>query len=220
MRTAIVGAVIAALAGCGSYSTYKTTRIARAGHNEWLFGAQIAGVRAVDPPGDARGAIAPMPEVALGWRRGFRGRYELQANGTLFALKQLQTGSIEVAGKVRILEHGRWSLAAGLGVGYRLAGSSGAIVEGMFVSAPVIGGVELGRHQLVLSVVGGYQRWYSSGATPVDIPFIGQSLGFVWQVGKNWALLPEIGAAWTPKENFMSETSQLFHVGIAAMWTH
>jgi hypothetical protein len=219
MRALIV-VVAVLLAGCGSYSTFKTTRIARPGHNEWLFGAQVAGIRAIDPPGDARGAIAPMPELALGWRRGLLDRYELQVNGTLFALKQGQTGSLELAGKARLLQRGRWSLAAGAGVGYRLAGSSGAVVEGVFGSVPVIGGVELGRHQLVLSVVGGYQRWYSSGATPVDVPFVGNSLGFVWQVGKNWALLPEVGAAWTPKDNFMSESSRLFHAGLAAMWTH
>jgi hypothetical protein len=220
MRAVILALAAATVTACGSYSTFKTTRIARPGHNEWLFGAQIAGIRAIDPPGDARGAIAPMPEVALGWRRGVRERYEVQVNGTIFALKQGQTASLEVAGKARILQRGRWSLATGAGIGYRLAGSSGAVVEGVFGSLPLIGGVELGRHQLVLSVVGGYQRWYSSGATPVGVPFIGQSLGFVWQVGKNWALLPEVGAAWTPKQNFMSETSQLFHLGLAAMWTH
>lgn len=212
--------ILLVVAGCGSYSTFKTTRIAPVGHNQWLFGAQVAGIRAVDPPGDSRGAIAPMPEVALGWRRGLTSRYEVQVNGTIFALKQGQTGSLELAGKARIGSRGRWSLAAGGAAGYRLAGSSGAVVEGVFASVPVIGAVDLGRHQLVLSIVGGYQRWYSSGATPVDIPFVGDTLGFVWQVGKHWAVLPEVGVAWTPKTNFMSDQSQLFHAGVAAVWTH
>jgi hypothetical protein len=89
----------------------------------------------------------------------------------------------------------------------------------VFASAPVIGGVELGRHQLVVSVTGGIQRWYSSGAGRVDVPFVGESIGFLWQVSERWALLPEVGAAWTPAPNFMTEDSRLFHVGIAALWT-
>jgi hypothetical protein len=119
----------------------------------------------------------------------------------------------------RAIERGRWSLAAGAAAGYRIAESGGAIIEGVHASAPLIGGVELGRHQLVVSLTGGFQRWYSSGARRVDVPFVGESIGFLWQVSERWALLPEAGAAWTPAPNFMTETSRLFHVGIAALWT-
>jgi hypothetical protein len=41
----------------------------------------------------------------------------------------------------------------------------------------------------------------------------------LWQVGKHWAVLPEVGTAWTPTPNFMLTDSRLFHVGIAAVWT-
>ena len=204
---------VLALVGCGSSSTYRTTRIVPAGRTEWLFGAQASG--AIAPGAGA----APLPEIALGARRGLTERIEVQANGTMLPLKQLRTGSLELAGKLRLIEHGRWSLAAGAGVGYRIAESGGAIIEGVYASAPVIGGVELGRHQLVVSVTGGFQRWYSSGAGRVDVPFVGESIGFLWQVSERWALLPEAGAAWTPAPNFMTETSRLFHVGIAALWT-
>ena len=199
--------------GCGSYSTYRTTKIAAAGHTEWVFGAQASGVSA---PGVG---AAPLPEVALGARRGVRARYELQANGTLLALRQGKTGSLELAGKMKLGQTGRWSLAVGAAAGYRISESGGAIIEGAFVSAPVIGGVDLGAHQLVFSVTGGYQRWYSSGARPVEVPFIGDSLGFRWQVSRAWALLPEVGVAYTPTGNFMTDDSRLFHVGIAALWT-
>jgi hypothetical protein len=157
--------------------------------------------------------------LAIAARRGFAERYELQANATLLPIRQLTTGSLELAGKLRLASHGRWSLAVGAGAGYRLAGSGGAFVEGVYASAPIIGGVELGRHQLVVSITGGFQRWYSSGAGIVDVPFIGDSLGFVWQLTERWALLPEIGSAWTPTANFMTETSRLFHAGIAVVWT-
>ena len=202
-----------AIAGCGSYSTYRTTRIAPPGKTEWIAGLQAAGAIA---PGEGG---APLPEIAIAARRGLSERAEVQLNGTVLPIKQLATGSLEVAGKARLFESGRWSLAAGAAAGYRIAESGGAIIEGYQVSAPLILGVELGRHQLVYSVAVGYQRYFSSGARPVGIPFLGNSLGFLWQLGKNVALLPEAGLAKTPTENFMTETSQLFHVGIAVLWT-
>jgi hypothetical protein len=170
-------------------------------------------------PGRSRQAPGePLPELAIAGRRGVRS-LEVQVNGTMLPIKQLRTGSLELAGKLRLIEHGRWSLAAGAGAGYRIAESGGASIEGVYASAPVIGGVELGRHQLVVSVTGGFQRWYSSGARRVDVPFVGESIGFLWQVSERWALLPEAGAAWTPAPNFMTASSRLFHVGIAALWT-
>jgi hypothetical protein len=177
-----------------------------------LAAAQVAGARAPD------GAGAPLPELALAARRGVGYRYEVQANGTLLALKQARTGSLELGGKMRVLAEGRWSLAIGAAAGYRIAESGGAIIEGAFASAPVIGGIELGRHQLVVSVTGGYQRWYSSGARPVAVPFVGESLGFVWQLSQRWALLPEVGTAYTPVKNMMTDDSRLFHAGVAVLW--
>jgi len=200
------------IAACGSYSTYRTTRLASTSKTELLFGAQVAGARAPD------GGGAPLPELALAARRGVGDRYEVQANGTLLALAQGRTGSLELGGKMRVLALGRWSLAVGAAAGYRIGESGGAIVEGAFVSAPVIGGIELGRHQLVLSVNGGYQRWYSSGARPVDVPFVGESIGFLWQIKHRWALLPEVGSAYTPVKNLMTDDSRLFHVGVAVIW--
>lgn len=205
-------AAMCPLAACGSYSTYRTTRLASTSKTELLFGAQLAGIRVPD------GAGAPLPELAVAARRGVGDRYEVQANGTLLPLAQGRTGSLELGGKMRVFSEGRWSLAVGAAAGYRIAESGGAIIEGAFASAPVIGGIDLGRHQLVLSLAGGYQRWYSSGARPVDVPFVGESVGFLWQLSKRWALLPEVGTAYTPVKNLMTDDSRLFHVGIAAMW--
>jgi hypothetical protein len=205
--------VIALLAGCGSYSTYRTTRIVKPGKTDFLFGAQASGAMAVD------GAVAPLPEFAIAARRAVHEKIEVQANGTMLPIKQLRTGSIELAGKARVFEHGRWSIAVGAAVGYRLAESGGAIVEGVHVAAPIIGGVDLGRHQLVWSIVGGYQKWYSSGAHPVEVPFIGDSLGFVWQINDRWALFPEAGLAYTPTRNFMTDETRLFHFGLAVVYS-
>lgn len=213
--------VLLCLVGCGSYSTYRTTRIPEPGKTQWLFAAQASGAIAegTSEQGNDEHRVAPLPEFAVSARRAVHERVEVQANATVFPIKQAPTGSLELAGKVRIGSYGRWSLAAGAGAGYRLAESGGAIIEGATVSAPIIGGVDLGRHQLVVSIVGGYQRWYSSGARPVSVPFLGDSIGFLWQIGRHWALLPEAGTAWTTTRNFMTEDSRLFHIGVAALWT-
>lgn len=205
--------ILVALAGCGSFSTYRTTRIAKPGKTDWLFGAQAAGAISTD------GKIAPLPEFAVAARRAVHERVEVQANGTTLPIRQFRTGSFELAGKARVLEHGRWSLAVGAAAGYRIAESGGAIIEGVHGAVPVIFGVDLGRHQLVYSVVGGYQKWYSSGASPVEIPFISNSIGFLWQINDRWALLPEAGNGWTPTRNFMTEDTRLFHLGIAVMYS-
>ena len=212
--------LVLALAACGAGSTYRTTRLAPAGHTEWLFGAQVSGAGTVGvDEGGGKGGVAPLPEVAVAARRGLDERFEAQLNATLLPTAVAQTGSLELAGKARLWESGRWSFAAGAGAGYRLTNVGGAKIEDVYLSAPAILGIELGRHQLVLSIDGGYHRLYSSGASPVNVPFIGEAIGFRWQIGKRWALLPEIGGAWTPASNFMTEDSRLFHLGVAALWT-
>ena len=213
--------LLTALAACGTTSAYRNTRVSTPGHTQWLFGAQVSGARAagIDESGRETDGAAPLPELALSVRRGLDERFEAQANATMLPTKFGQTGSLELAGKYRVGQRGRYSLAVGGAAGYRLSHVSGAVVEDVYGSIPVIGGIDFGRHQLVLSAVGGYHRLYASGAQPVDLPFLGSSIGFLWQLSKRFALLPEAGSAWTPAKNFMSDDSRLFHVGLALLWT-
>lgn len=200
---------------CGSYTTHRTTRITPADRTQWMFGAQVAG--AALEQGE-QGA-APIPEFSGSVRRAVHEDVEVQVNATLLPIKQAPTGSLEVAGKLRIGQRGRYSLAVGAGAGYRIAESGGAIIEGAFISAPLIAGIDLGRHQLVFAIDGGYQRWYSSGAKPVSVPFVGDSIGFLWRINQAWSLHPEIGVGWSPTRNFMTDNSRLFHFGVAASVT-
>ena len=79
---------------------------------------------------------------------------------------------------------------------------------------PLIGGVDLGRHQLVFSIDGGYQRLVlercAAGRRAVHRRLDRLSAG---RSASRWALLPEVGARYTPTRNFMTEDSRLFHVG-------
>ena len=89
-------ALLVLLAACGSYSTYKTTRIAPTDRTQWLFAAQASGTIFPD-----NGGGAPLPEAAIGVRRGLTDRIEIQATGTLLPISALETGSLELAGKLR-----------------------------------------------------------------------------------------------------------------------
>jgi hypothetical protein len=211
---ALAAALVVAASGCASYTTFKTAETLAPGRSQLLVAAQLQGAGTTD------GVAAPMPELAVGLRRGMAERLELDATATLLPLgRALTVGSAEVAAKRLMWTSGdeRWSLALGAGVGYRVTTSSDAVFEAVHASLPVSVGLALGRHQLVVSPTVGAQRWYSSGARPVDLPFAGASLGFRWQLGKRVALLPELTWAETSAKNFMTDTSRLFHLGVAVL---
>ncbi|MCE9577091.1 MAG: hypothetical protein K8W52_28345 [Deltaproteobacteria bacterium] len=211
-RAALI--VVAALAaGCGAYTSYKQTRLTPRGHTDYLFAAELQGA-STGMDG------APMPEIAVGARRRVHDRIDVGATGTILPLGEaITSASAEVSGKLALGRHGRWSAALGTGVGYRVTTSSGAVFEGVHAAVPVILGVDLGRHQLVLSPTVGYERLWSSGARPVSLPFAGYSLGFRWQLARRWALLPEATVGYTPARNYRTDSSQLFQVGLAVLFT-
>lgn len=205
---------LVALTGCGAYTSYKHTRLAPAGTTDWLFATQFSGA------GTGTSDNAPMPELAAGARRRIHERADAGLTATFLPLgPAFSTFSLEASGKAFLGRRGRWSAAVGAGTGYRITYSSGATIEGVHIAVPLILAADLGRHQLVWSPTAGYERYWSTGARPVDVPFAGWSLGFRWQLGRRWALLPEGTVGYTPARNFMTEDSRLFHVGVAALFT-
>ena len=129
--------------------------------------------------------------------------------------RSLTAGSLEVAAKTSLWRHGRYQLAISGAVGYRIAVTSGAAFETVYAGVPLIGGVKLGNHLLVLSPLCSYQRIYASGARPVALPAAGVSVGAVLRLSQRWDLMPEVMWSGSPTRNFMSGTSELFHAGIA-----
>jgi hypothetical protein len=211
---ALVLVLVATLAGCGAYTSYKHTRLAPAGKTDWIVATQLSGA------GTGTSDNAPLPELAAGARRRVHARVDAGVTATFLPLgPAFSTFSAEASGKALLGRHGRWSAAIAAGAGYRITYSSGATIEGVHVAAPLILAVDLGRHQLVYSPTAGYQRVYSTGARPVDVPFAGWSLGFRWQLNRRWALLPEGTVGYTPARNFMTEDSRLFHAGVALLLT-
>jgi hypothetical protein len=210
--TRLVVLIVLLVSGCGAYTSYKHTRLAPAGKTDWIFATQLSGA------GTGTSDNAPLPELAAGARRRVHDRIDAGLTTTFLPLgPAFSTFSAEASGKAFLGRRGRWSAAVGAGAGYRITYSSGAILEGVHVAAPLILAADLGRHQLVYSPTAGYQRVWSTGARPVDVPFAGWSLGFRWQLNRRWALLPEGTVGYTPARNFMTDDSRLFHVGVALL---
>src|SRR5207237_9568981 len=71
---------VAVLAGCGSYSTYKTTGIVPPSETQWLFGLQVAGAGTAGAAQEASTASKnlPLPELARAVRHALDERFELQ----------------------------------------------------------------------------------------------------------------------------------------------
>jgi hypothetical protein len=214
MRALLLSIALVWAAGCASYTTFKVARTLPPGRSELVVATQLQGAATTD------GRAAPIPELVVGVRRGVAPRLELGGTATLLPLgAYITAASVEGSAKRQLWDSasGRWSLAVGAGLAYRFTRSSDAVFEAVHAAMPLMLGLNLGRHQLVLSPAVGVQRWYGTGARPVTLPFAGASLGFVWQVSRRVALLPEATWADTPARNFMTSSSRLFHVGVAVV---
>ncbi len=158
-----------------SYSTYRATRLVSTMQDQILVGAQVAGASARRAP--RRCPSWRWPRVAA------RPLAEVQASGTLLALNDPQAASSSAARCGSPPRAGGRSPPGSRPAPDRRVG--GAIIEGAYVSAPLIGGVELGRHQLVVSVTGGYQRWKRRAPCRRAVP-------------RRVARLPAVGRRWAP----------------------
>lgn len=198
--------------GCASGNTYRTATPLGRGATEVLVAPQVYAAGAPET------AKAPFPELAIAVRHGVHPRLDVGGTVTLLPLgKYLNAFGLEATGKAHLWQRGRVGVAVGAGLGYRTVDASGAPFEIVQASMPLIVGIRLGRHELALSPTLTWQRWYSMGTVPVDIPAAGASIGFRWRIAERWALLPEIGAARSPVGFQAFEQSALLHVGIAVV---
>ncbi len=211
MRRALVGVWVVAFAACASATNYKSADTVEAGELDWFVAPQAAG----GGPQETRKAL--VPEIAFGARYGLRDRVELGGTATLLPLGEAVTSwSVEAAGKAQVWRPaGRsWSVAAGLGAGYRSIYSSGAYWEAVHASLPVTLGWDLGEHHLAVSTSGQVQRWYSTGARPVTVPSVGLSLGFRWRVSRRVSLFPEVSTSRAFTRLNGLDHPVLLHVGL------
>lgn len=202
IRVAVIAAL---LAGCTSAGGMTTARTLAAGQHQWVVSPELN----------------PTPELGVGYRRGLGGEVEVGAKvTTLPAGEALTTFGAELAAKRRMIAGERFELAVGMGAGYRLIHSSGANWESGYVELPVLAGVNLrgGRDQLVFGPRLGYQRWYSSGSMPVDVPFAGLSAGYAWAANDRLTVFPELSLLRSPTPIRDEGRYVMFHFGVGFLW--
>jgi hypothetical protein len=166
-------------AGCASAGGMTTARTLQAGADQWMVAPELN----------------PTPEIGVGYRRGVGAEIEVAAKvSTLPAGEALTSLGAELSARRQIWTSGRLELAAGVAAGYRLIHSSGATWEAGYGELPVLVGINVrrGLDQLVIGPRVGYQRWYSSGSMPVDLPYWGASIGYAWAATRSLTVFPEL----------------------------
>ena len=108
----------------------------------------------------------------------------------------------------------RLEIAIGPAAGFRWIASSGAAMQVSYVTVPLLFGIDVGRHQIVLAPEVGLQLWTSAGSNEVWVPTTGASLGFVWRLGQRFALVPEVAAYRAHVEIDHSRGTTMIHAGL------
>ena len=207
-----------AVAGCASYGTMTTARTLPPGTTQATAALELDGAGVVED--DAR---IPSPTLAVAVRRGVARDLDVGAKLSVLPLDEvLETIGVEAQARWRFRGDAsrRLELAVAPTAGWRGVSSSGARWDAAHAVVPVIVGLNLGarRHQLFLSPKVGWQRWWSAGAMPVDLPFAGAGIGFAWRVRDDLTLVPELSALQSPTSLRGSDGMALVHLGIGLVW--
>jgi hypothetical protein len=209
-------AAAAALAGCTAMSTIKTATTVPRGQNQYIFALEGNGGAPVEFP------VKPLlPELVAGVRRGLTERVEVGGKLTTLPLGRfVTTAGLEGQVKVQLRRRSdsRLVLAVGPAAGFRYVASSGASMQVTYATVPLLVGIDVGRHQIVVSPEAGLQLWTSAGSSPIWAPMAGLSLGFVWRLGQRFALVPEIAAYRTTVAIDYSRGSQMIHAGLGFLY--
>jgi hypothetical protein len=210
--------VVASLAGggCTAMSTIKTATTVPAGQTQVIGAIEANGGAPLELP------VKPLlPELAVGLRRGMTDRLEVGGKLTTLPLgRRVTTAGVEGEVKVQLrnVPWSRYKLALGPAAGFRWISSSGAAMQVTYLTLPFLTGIDVGRHQIVVSHEVGVQLWTGAGANEVWAPMLGLSLGFVWRINRHFALVPEVAAYRSTVTIDYREGSQMFHVGIGCLY--
>ena len=212
---ALVVIIACVLAGCSSQTAYKTASTLGPGRTRLLVAPQV-NTAATD-----EGPPLPYPELAIAAQHGMTEAIDVGGSLAMLAVGHA-VRSFALEGSVKhhlyTSASGRIELAVGAGLGYRATMLPGTNLEAVHASVPFIVGVNLGAHQLVLSPHVSWQRWYSEGTRPLDVPALGTSVGLYWQISRKFALHPEISVARTPIDVENKGQAVLGHFGIALVF--
>src|SRR5678815_4086498 len=79
----------------------------------------------------------------------------------------------EVKVQLRRVPGARLEVALGPAAGFRWISAAGASMQVSYLTLPLLLGVDVGRHQIVVAPEAGVQLWTSAGANAVWAPMIG-----------------------------------------------
>lgn len=211
MRAALVFALCT---GCASYGSMTTARPVAPGSSQVTTALELDGFGVVES-----NLRVPLPTLAVGVRRGLRDDLDVGGKLSILPLGDALTAlGVEAQARWRFAGDStrRWELSVAPSAGWRGTESSGARWDAAHAVLPLVIGLNLGakRHQLYWAPKVGWQRWWSAGAMPVDVPFAGSSLGFAWRIRERLTLIPEATLLRTPTALDNSAGSAIVHVGL------
>ncbi|HSN98794.1 MAG TPA: hypothetical protein VLS89_10935 [Candidatus Nanopelagicales bacterium] len=149
------------------------------------------------------GATLPWAQVGLGYHRGLSDRVEVGARLWGFTIPTAFTtlgGAADLKVAVLRPEEGRGDLniAAALSLSYHNASYGGQPYHVFGGTLPVLFGVKLGRHELVLGPRVANYTISAYGMNTVNAFYMGGSLGFAARYRETFDFFPEAVAMWSP----------------------
>jgi hypothetical protein len=164
----------------------------------------------------SQATTAPWLLPGLGYRRGVTSWLDVGVRAWAFGLPNYLTAiGLAVDGKVQLFRGGRWHIALAPSVKYHAVALADAPWHLGFVELPVLFGLNLGPHQLVLGVRLTDTLLTGAGTNPVNTVWVGTHVGFSVRVRKV-ELMPELGILYSPV-SFNGETRDETRTGASVL---
>jgi hypothetical protein len=160
---------------------------------------------------------APWLTLGVGYHRGVTDRLELGARAWAFGLTNyLTTAGLALDGKVQLLRGVAWHVAVAPSVKYHAVALADSPWHVVAVEVPVLFGLNLGPHQLVLGVRVVDQLLTGKGTNPVNTAWVGAHVGVALRVHRSAELMPELGLLYSPVR-FNGETRDEQRTGASVL---
>ncbi len=165
---------------------------------------------------------APWLTPGVGYHRGVTDRLELGARAWAFGLTNyLTTAGLALDGKFQLFKGVAWHIAVALSLKYHAVALADSPWHIVAVEVPVLFGLNLGPHQLVLGMRVVDQLLTGQGTNPVNTAWVGAHLGVAIRVHPSAELMPELGVLYSPVR-FNGETrdeqrtgASVLHLGLS-----
>jgi hypothetical protein len=165
---------------------------------------------------------APWLTLGVGYHRGVTPFLELGARAWAFGLTNyLTTAGLAFDAKVQLFKGRVWHIAVAPSLKYHAVALADSPWHVVALEAPVLFGLNLGQHQMVLGVRVVDQLLTGAGTNPVNTVWAGAHVGISLRVHRSAELMPEVGLLYSPVR-FNGETrdeqrtgASVIHVGLS-----